>query len=124
MITLLDKLTTLPPYKLRLLARHKWKRRPMTNLQISERSGLALETVRRLSRCRSWNKITVETMLRFSAACGVEMLHQRRAIQFIKESDGFKNAAHLKKSSNESRMHTEKYFESVLNGGTHWRGQV
>jgi len=123
-ITLLDKLTALPPYKLRLLARHKWKRRPMTSQQIADRSGLTKMTVQRLSRCRSWNKITVETMLRFSAACGVEMLHQRRAMQYIKESDGFKNAAHLKKPTASSRMHTEKYFESILNGSTHWRGTV
>lgn len=117
MHTLLAKLQSLPPYKVRLHARHKHKRVPMTNDEIAERSGLSPETVRRLSHLESWNTVAVETLLRFCAACGVEMLRQKRARQFERETNGFKSAAHLRHPSTQPH-----FFEAIRDGrkGLSW----
>lgn len=122
MQTLLSKLNSLPPYKVRLLARHKRQRQPipMNNDEIATVSGLALETVRRVSHLRSWNSVTVETMLRFCAACGVELLQQKRALQFERETGGFTNAAHLKNNGDEHR-HNEKFYVAIRDGQKQWR---
>lgn len=121
MQTLLSKLNSLPPYKVRLLARHKRQRQPipMNNDEIAVISGLALETVRRVSHLRTWNSVTVETMLRFCAACGVELLQQKRALQFERETRGFETAAHL--NIYDTHSHNRKFYEAIRLGKREWR---
>ena len=85
MITLYAKLQALPPYKVRWLARsRKRSRAVMTSEQIAERAGLSRSFVDEISRMRNWNTVSVETMLRFFAGCGIEPLRQQRALEKLR----------------------------------------
>lgn len=60
----------------------------MTAAEISDKSGLAVETVHWLSRQASWSEIPVSTFRAFSIACGMDFTDSqamRRADQYIKK---------------------------------------
>ncbi len=78
------------PIECRLLARAGgyW----LTNQQLSERSTLPRSTVRRLSELTSWAGVPVDEADLFSRACGVDLLHPRRSIDYINR----RSFAHLK----------------------------
>lgn len=121
MQTLLSKLNSLPPYKVRLHARHKRGRYPipMTAEEIATSAGLTTPLVQRISRLRSWNTVRVETMLRFCAACGVELLRQWDHKKDEQRTNGFKNATHLR--ATDEHLHLAKYLAALRDGDSEWR---
>lgn len=124
MQTLLSKLNSLPPYKVRLHARHKRGRYPipMTAEEIATSAGLTVPIVRRISHLRSWNTVRVETMLRFCAACGIELLRQRDHKKAEKKTNGFQNAAHLRVRDEHS--HLSKFLVGLRDGQKQWRASA
>lgn len=124
MQTLLSKLNSLPPYKVRLHARHKRGRYPipMTAEEIATSAGLTVPIVRRISHLRSWNTVRVETMLRFCAACGVELLRQRDHKVFEQRTNGFKNATHLR--AIDEHLHLDKFLAALRDGESDWRKPI
>lgn len=68
----------------RLCARKKHGQERLTRAEIIRASGLAGVTIDRLSRARSWDKYSVQTIAAFTAACGVDLANLRRHREFLK----------------------------------------
>ncbi len=84
-MTLIQYLDRFPPVLCRLLARKKHGLRPMTNCNIAFVSGLSLRTVARLSQLRSWRGVTIDVIQKFSMACGVNLVGNKRYhLRFIR----------------------------------------
>lgn len=68
----IDRLDKLPPNVCRLLARepHCPKQALSTN-QIAYRSGLSVQTIRRISKLKSWENVTIGRMQKFKEGCGI-----------------------------------------------------
>ncbi len=70
---LLQSLDRFSPKLCRLLARKRGGRVPLSYAEISEISGLSSSTVVRISHRTTWRGMRVETVQRFSLACGVNL---------------------------------------------------
>lgn len=110
-MTLLEKLNKFPPILCRAVARKNRGREPMSLRDIADQSGLALSTVCELSQRRTWTNATLETIQKFSAACGVDLLHPRRHLYFIK---------HRKKTiwSGKNRPYYRKLLQEIAKGSS------
>lgn len=82
MATLLQKLERVPPFMCRLLARDG--RRGLSHNDIAERSGLERTTVRNLSFSTSWRGYTIDTIVAFTTACGVNHLAAEKQLDYAK----------------------------------------
>ncbi len=68
----LNKLDRLPPNVCRLLARQpKVRKLALNTAQIAQRSGLSVQTVRRISKLRSWASVGVAMHEKFKLGCGI-----------------------------------------------------
>ena len=81
-MTLIQTLNRFPPCLCRLVARKG--RTPLTLAQIASLSGLSVSTVRALSAKKSWCGVSIDAVQSFSSACGVDILHPRRQIDFLR----------------------------------------
>jgi hypothetical protein len=81
-MTLAEKINRIPPYIVRVLA--KCDGDAMNNNQISKRSGLSLDKVKRISYMRSWSGVSIIDASKFCDACGVDILRQRDASLYIR----------------------------------------
>lgn len=118
--TLLDILESMPPYKVRAYAhvceRNGCSARAMTLDEIITRSGLPSWKVKTISVKRDWLDVGVEDMLRFCAACDVELMHLKPVNWFIERTNGLRDAKHIKKSQK------RKFYYALLDGERNWRG--
>lgn len=82
-----SKLDKLPPNVCRLLARVPNKpKAPLTTEQISQRSGLSKQTVRRISRLRSWATVPLETHEKFKIGCGITPGRECLQVAYLKRT--------------------------------------
>lgn len=81
---MVEKLNRFPPFLCRYVARDKTGRRGLSNRQIAMKAGLTKSTVDRLARKHTWNGLRIDTIEAFSKACGVDLLHPSRQIDFLK----------------------------------------
>lgn len=79
-----EKLNKFPPFLCRFVARKKHGLRPVTDQEIADASGLSISTVCWLSKLKLWDTISLDTIERFSTACGVNLLHTARHVDFLK----------------------------------------
>lgn len=84
MKTLIETVNALPPSLVRALARTHRGHRPMGDTEVARRSGLSRQTIWRLAQRTSWNGVPVDTVERFCAACGVNILHPRRHLDYLR----------------------------------------
>lgn len=85
----LTKLDKLPPNVCRLLAREPHQRKQARNTQqIAQHSGLSVQTVRRLSKMRSWKNVTVGQMQQFKVGCGINPGTECLQVGYLKRSFG------------------------------------
>jgi hypothetical protein len=82
--TVLDKLNRVPPCVCRLLARKNHGRRGMTHRDLAKASGLTLSTVQALSFRRSWTGLSIDTIMAFSLACGVNHLSTDQQMDYLR----------------------------------------
>ena len=75
-----------PPMICRFYARKRNGRVPMSNADIAFISGLARCTVSQIGSLRSWRSVPVETVHRFTMACGVNIVNQEQVRKFIRHS--------------------------------------
>lgn len=101
----------MPPYAVRLLAREH--NRSLTAAQIAQRSGLSKTIVWRISNLDNWLPITVEQQCRFTAACGVDLLHLREHLQMIRRTNGLRDARHLQRDKAPVSLNLE-FYERLL----------
>lgn len=83
-LTLQQQLDKFPPALCRLVARKHRGRRPLTRREIASRSGLSLRQVDYLSKRTTWGGTTVKAMCAFATACGVDLLHPRRHVDWLR----------------------------------------
>lgn len=81
-MTLLGKLERIPPFLCRLLARDG--RHGLSHNDIAECSGLNRSTVKELSFATSWRGHTIETIVAFAEACGVNHLAAEKQWDYAK----------------------------------------
>ena len=104
---LLTFVNALSPCLCRLYA-HKG-RRPLSHQDIVEKSGLALSTVSRLSKARTWSGCRIETIVAFSFACGVNHFNARAVRQALRHGD----MSHLRNAdANQRKMIARIYTET------------
>lgn len=112
--TLYFRLHIIQPYTARLLARERV--RALTCYEIAERSGLSAQTVKRVSNADNWLNVTVGTMMRFFAGCGLEINHLRYEREMMRNTNNFRDARHLRRVLNHSLNppHVWKFYERLL----------
>jgi len=71
-----------PPFLCRAFAHVR--KRPMTREEIASKAGLTIRMVDRLSKLATWKGVKVGVAFRFSEACGVDLIHPRAAVRFLK----------------------------------------
>jgi hypothetical protein len=102
---LTEKLNRFPPFLCRVVARKgKGKGcRAMTLTEIATESGLDVSTVSKLSHKRVWDKEPLWVISKYAMGCGVNLLHPRRHLDYLKRR---------KKISIRKRG---KYFTNIIN---------
>lgn len=82
-----ERLDRVPPFLCRMVARDKAHRgRRLSLVEISIASGLSYGAVRRLSHKRTWANVPPCIIDRFASACGVDLLHLKRTIFYLKRT--------------------------------------
>lgn len=75
-------------------------------MELSALSGLSYGAVRRLSLKRTWGNTPPAIIERFTEACGVDVLHPHRKIQYLKQTltrpNAYKNLASPRKSGRDT----------------------
>lgn len=107
-----EKLDNMPPAMVRLIARKPdGRRRPMTNAEIAEASGLDEERVVEISGLTTWDEVPVGEAHAFCSGCGVTYRNYGEHLWYIKRScNGMRRPlAHLRNLPEE-----EKAFVSGL----------
>jgi hypothetical protein len=84
MKTPLEVFDEFPPTLCRYLARKNNGRVKMSHSDIARVSGLERSTVAKLSKRTTWSGLTIDTIQRFSLACGVNLLSTARQKDFFK----------------------------------------
>lgn len=83
--TYLKQLDELPPFKCWVLARKKGGQ-PITQTEISKKTGWTLSKVEKFCGMKSWAKATVEDADKFRQACGVTRSSERRHKYYLKRT--------------------------------------
>lgn len=91
--TLFEIAERFPPRICRLLA-HKRGAAPLSHREIASLSGLSKSTVAALSTKSTWAGISIDTVVKFSRACGVNLAAPSKTLDYIRR----RKQAHLKKA--------------------------
>lgn len=105
-MTILDIAEKFPPCVCRYLARKNHGHKPMTVRDIAEKSGLGKSTVAKLSLLRTWKGVSIDTVVSFSLACGVDLLNPHKVTEYLRRS----KRAHLDNVSPIQRKFFHKLF--------------
>jgi len=81
---LIDRLNKFPPFLCRFVARDKSGQKPISNIEISRRTGISVVTIAKISRMRSWDNLKLSTIQSFSNACGVNLLSTSEQRRFLR----------------------------------------
>jgi hypothetical protein len=81
---LLEQLDMIPPCICRLCARKS--NRAMTIKEISDQSGLSVDTVEMISKLPSWEPVSLGYATRFSKGCGVDLLRPRKKLFYLRRA--------------------------------------
>jgi len=101
-----EKLDNMPPAMVRLIARKPdGRRRPMTNAEIAEASGLSEDRVKEISMLTTWDDVPVGETYAFCSGCGVTYRNYGEHLWYIKRSyKGMQRPlAHLRNLPDEER---------------------
>lgn len=84
----------------------------MSTEEIAKKSGLSAGTIKFISRQRTWARIKVENAVRFSEACGVDLLRQKRSREYLRVAMKLPGGlAHI------INLPNKKYFIDLMKGG-------
>lgn len=111
--TLLAQLNALPPFQVRLLALNG--SRPIATKELAAKAGLSCDTIKRLSRSETWVGYELKTIISFTSACGVDLLHQKYArLKLMRMIKSARGPAHLNSPQ-------RRYWNSIFTGEKLWR---
>lgn len=82
----------------------------MTDRELARRSGLSVTTIALMSREKTWNRFAVATVDAFARACGVDLIHPRRQLDYLKR----RKLAHAERNDR-----AKKLFAMVLAAANH-----
>lgn len=85
-MTLLEIADKFPPCLCRFLARKAHGHQPLSVRELAQLSGLSKSTVAELSLKRSWTGVPIDTVVRFSRACGVNLVAPREARKYLRRA--------------------------------------
>jgi hypothetical protein len=105
-MTLLEMVDRFPPILCRYLARRKNGHKPMSVRELSEASGISKSQVANLSLKPTWSGVPIDTVVRFSLACGVDLMRPRDARRYLKTA----RKAHLRNATPRQRQFFQKMF--------------
>jgi hypothetical protein len=110
-MTLIEIANRLPPAACRYLARKDHGHTPMSHRDIAQASGLSKSTVAILSLKRSWNGVPIDVVVRFSSACGVDLMNRKKVTRFLRTA----KRVHMRNASPQQKKFFQKMFtrESV-----------
>jgi hypothetical protein len=107
---LLKRLNQLPPFICRFIARRRLARtnrfKPLSHVEIAQRSGLPRSSVADLSLRISWEGVDLDVADRFAAACGVNLTKPGQHLRWLREG----RFGHLK----EGNAHQRKFFARLM----------
>ena len=93
MRNLLATLDRFPPNKCRVFAKKNRGKKAMTHEDIAAVCGMSKRAILELSKKTTWENVTVNTMTKFSEACGVNLLRPSAAVKsFLRSSSYMVNA--------------------------------
>lgn len=98
-MTLLQKLDKFPPFVCRIVALKNNGRAAMSTRDIARASGLSPASISYISQMTSWAHITLETMDRFTQACGVNHLNLTKQLAYLRRSP----MSHLRRADKTQR---------------------
>lgn len=78
----------------------------MSHRDIAHASGLAKTKVAELSLKKSWKGVPIDVVVKFSSACGVDLLRSRKTLAYIREA----KRAHLKNATPAQKKFFLKLF--------------
>lgn len=84
---ILAKANQLPPFICRILARRKGAWQAMSLRDIADASGIPKSRVALIAVMKTWDEVPLSQVERFSAACGVDLMHPCRHKKWLRESD-------------------------------------
>ncbi len=105
--SILECLDRVPPCICRLLARTGRGRKSLSNAQIAVLASISKNTVHRLSNRTSWSGFTIDVIMRFSKACGVDLLKPKRQMDYLRRGQFL----HVYGSKGHQRQLYSKIFE-------------
>lgn len=105
-MTLLQIAEKFPPSLCRFCARKKHGLVPMSHRDLAAVSGLCKSTVAKLSKKQSWKGVSIDVVVRFSAACGVDLRNPKRAVDFLKNG----KKSHILKAG----INQRKFFAEIF----------
>lgn len=116
-MTILSRANLVRPVDARLFARENGM--ALSSRQLAKRSGLAVKTINKLSRLKSWDAVQVGMADRFLEACGVTDRNRWRVKHWIARSvrckKGFKHVRKLIGSAPATRNgHTPMFYVELL----------
>ncbi|HEU4340040.1 MAG TPA: hypothetical protein VFU31_00570 [Candidatus Binatia bacterium] len=82
-MTLCERLNQIPPRLCRFVAHRR--RRPLSNQDLSDASGLARSTIVKLSKLDRWDGVRLDMIEAFSRACGVDLLSPKTSLLIIRK---------------------------------------
>jgi hypothetical protein len=85
-MNLLQLADRFPPAVCRYLARKDHGHSPMSHRDIAKASGLPKTKVAELSLKKSWKGVPIDVVVRFSSACGVDLLRSKKTLSYIRRA--------------------------------------
>jgi hypothetical protein len=85
-MTLLEVANRFPPIACRYLARkdHGWT--AMSHRDLASASGLSKTKVAELSLRKTWDGVPIDVVVRFSLACGVDLMRPKRTLAYLRRA--------------------------------------
>ena len=119
-VTLTEFVNRFPPARCRLLARSGT--RPLSNSDISMRSGLSRAVVCKLSHLRNWNNVKLKTIEAFASGCGINLMspHKRRDNRLVHQG----KMEFMKRSAPSQRRMYKRLITDLWSGPRDARGPL
>jgi len=124
-----EHMATFSPCACRLLARTDNARgnaqRPLTDREIADRSGLALDEVRSLTWAKTWDNVPAPKMIAFSRGCGLDFDNRadggdppmRKHLRLLERLTGrWETAGHYLRRDPEWETKWKPLIEHLTNG--------
>jgi 3,4-dihydroxy-2-butanone 4-phosphate synthase len=85
-MTLFEMAEQFPPAVCRYLARKRNGHTPMSHRDLAKIVGISKSQVAVLSLRKSWKGVPIDVVVKFSSACGVDLMRPSQALKYIRKA--------------------------------------